>query len=428
MVEKALKKDLNNITIHKAANYKEAEDILGNIFFHVAIVDVTLPDCKDGDAIDMTISLGIPTIVLTGTTDTQLQTFLLSKNISDLILKNNTNNLAYVVFSVKRVLTNYVSHVLVVDDSSSMRRMIVKLLKKLHLSVFEAADPIEAMEILNDHNNHISMVITDYEMPNMDGLEFTLRLRQKYRKDTLCIIALSAVDEKGLPSKFLRHGANDFLHKPFDQDELFVRVNTNLELLEMFAYTREYGSRDFLTNLYSRQYFINHAQLLIDEATRNAQMISMAYIEIDNLKAISSSNGFICSDMITKKLAQIITEEIPYPCLVSRLSEHTFVALELDRDCRSFSKSIEAIRLKCENARVELNTNILYFTISAGVVEGEFTTLLEIVKEAEKNLEYAQTNGHNKVFTTYSAKFDENDIDETEEILAIDTNELFTSD
>ena len=71
------------------------------------------------------------------------------------------------------------------------------------------------------------LILTDYNMPNMDGLELTLKIREEYDKDELGIIILSSNNEPEIASQFLKIGANDFINKPYNEIEVLTRINSN---------------------------------------------------------------------------------------------------------------------------------------------------------------------------------------------------------
>jgi signal transduction histidine kinase len=82
------------------------------------------------------------------------------------------------------------------------------------------------------------MVITDYNMPGMDGFELVSRIRKTYPMEKLAIIGISSERESILSAKFLKKGANDFLVKPFFQEEFYNRIILNIETIEHFAEVR----------------------------------------------------------------------------------------------------------------------------------------------------------------------------------------------
>ena len=85
--------------------------------------------------------------------------------------------------------------------------------------------------MLEIHDN-ISLVLTDYNMPVMDGLELTQKIRKKYDKKRLPIMALSSDDDSATLAMFLKKGANDYIKKPFSKEEFSCRINNAIESLE----------------------------------------------------------------------------------------------------------------------------------------------------------------------------------------------------
>jgi PleD family two-component response regulator len=83
---------------------------------------------------------------------------------------------------------------------------------------------MEALALLEEHPD-IKIVITDYNMPEMDGFELTSQIRKTHSVGQLSIIGISAHGGSVLSAKFLKKGANDFLIKPFSNEEFFWRAN-----------------------------------------------------------------------------------------------------------------------------------------------------------------------------------------------------------
>ena len=107
--------------------------------------------------------------------------------------------------------------VLVVDDSVVMRMIIVRILRKMGvLRIVEAGDGQEAWEAYEI--NHPNLVITDWHMPNGDGLELTQKIRQG--DPHVPIVMVTVVDSKASVVEAVRAGVNDYVCKPFGRDEL----------------------------------------------------------------------------------------------------------------------------------------------------------------------------------------------------------------
>ncbi len=95
---------------------------------------------------------------------------------------------------------------------SSFLLKVDELLKRYKLNTHIAYNGEEALSIL-EANPNIKLVLTDYYMPKMDGLELTKKIRKKYNKDELAIIVTSSDSNNKVASKFLKYGANDYIYK-----------------------------------------------------------------------------------------------------------------------------------------------------------------------------------------------------------------------
>ena len=118
---------------------------------------------------------------------------------------------------------------LVVDDSKVSRLIVSDYLKREGLSIIEAKNGVEALEILGNQGAEIDMVITDLEMPQMDGRELTERIRNELDMRDLPIIFLTANPDRSELLEVFKSGATDHLIKPFVKEELLARITAHLE-------------------------------------------------------------------------------------------------------------------------------------------------------------------------------------------------------
>jgi len=230
IIEKQIINSLD-IQVLKATSTQEALGIIEQEeIIHIAIIDLNL---DNGELASYTIQQDIPTIILTSTINTQLKEFLSNNDALDYLLKDNLNNIKNIVNLIDRTLKNYDTNVLVVDDSLMQLRNAQKLLGSLKLNVTTAKDGQEALDLINKEDKKYSLVLTDYNMPVMDGKELTFKIREKYKKNELAIVVFTANNEK-TASEFLKIGANDFIQKPYTKIELKTRINSTLELIDFF--------------------------------------------------------------------------------------------------------------------------------------------------------------------------------------------------
>jgi sigma-B regulation protein RsbU (phosphoserine phosphatase) len=198
--------------------------------FFLVVTSLVLPGSPDGRIVDALLERSTPVVVLTSSIDEGQRKSMLDKGVVDYVLKDR-ESAANIAQSVNRYRLNQGVKVLCVDDSDGMRRIIRVYLEPHGFRVLEASNGQEGLEVL-EREADVRVVVTDYEMPTMNGLEFCQEVRTRWRPEQLAIIGISSATDKLLSVKFLKHGANDFLTKPFQREELYCRAIQNLQSLE----------------------------------------------------------------------------------------------------------------------------------------------------------------------------------------------------
>ena len=161
----------------------------------------------------------------------------LDKRVCDYFLKGSIDDLEPLVAAVQRLRANYNVQALVVDDSGIQRAIVKRLLAVQCIQSLEAEDGLAALEVLAA-NPDIRLVITDFEMPRMNGIDLVQEIRAKHKISSMAVIGLSSAGSGALTAKFLKNGANDFLTKPFEAEEFYWRVNQTLNILDVMAELR----------------------------------------------------------------------------------------------------------------------------------------------------------------------------------------------
>ena len=198
----------------------------------IAVVDLNLPDAPNGEAVDLCLHWKVPTLVLTASIDEETRQSFLERNVADFFFKGSVDEIAPLIFSVERMYKNRFIKALVVDDSATQRAIIGQYMKIQGLNVLSAAGGREALDIVAKHPD-IKLVVTDFEMPDMDGITLARELREKYHPEEMAIVGVSSAGSGSLTARFLKNGANDFLTKPFEAEEFYWRINQTLNVLEM---------------------------------------------------------------------------------------------------------------------------------------------------------------------------------------------------
>ena len=113
--------------------------------------------------------------------------------------------------------------VLIVDDFSTMRRILTKALKQIGISnIIEAVDGIDALKVL--HKEKINLIISDWNMPNMDGLTLLESIRSNKKLNNIPFIMVTAEGQKDSVLKAVRSGVNNYIIKPFTAESLKQKI------------------------------------------------------------------------------------------------------------------------------------------------------------------------------------------------------------
>ena len=145
----------------------------------IAVVDLNLPDAPNGEAVDLCLHWKMPTLVLTASIDEEMRQSFLDRNVADFFFKGSMDEIAPLILSVERLYKNRGITALVVDDSATQRAIISKYMRIQGLNVLTAEGGTQALQVV-DANPHIKLVVTDFEMPDMDGIALARELRNRF--------------------------------------------------------------------------------------------------------------------------------------------------------------------------------------------------------------------------------------------------------
>lgn len=385
-----------NFQVTVATSLAELEEILqGGTEFFAATIDYSLPDALDGEAIDCVLSHGIPGVVMTGKMDDATRQKILARPVIDYIPKENSQAFLYLKRILNSQLTNNQHGILVVDDSMAARNHVLELLKRRNFSVFVANDGVKALEVLAKQPG-IKMVITDLEMPNMDGIELTNEIRKLYPRDRLAVIGISGA-ENGLHSaRFIKNGADDFLRKPFCPEEFYCRITQNIENLSNIEQIKKAASTDFLTELANRRSFFNDAEIKLPEYIKKKTPYCLAMIDIDLFKAVNDNYGHDAGDHVLKVIALYMRKHLGKG-IIARLGGEEFSVVLTGIDEDQLFEKLDDFRRDISVAQINYEEQHISVTISMGVIFNSTLSLAQQLYAADSALYQAKENGRNQI-------------------------------
>ena len=371
--------------------------------FFCAIIDFGLPDAPRGEAISYLLEKKVPGIVMTGMIDDQTRNTILKLPVIDYITKESKQAYTYLQHLIEKLKVNQGIKVLVVDDSANSRNYLKRLLERHNYSVLLANCGAEAITTLEQHPD-VKLVITDKEMPNMDGLALCNEIRSKFSKDEVSIIGVSGADNPSLTAKFIKNGANDFLKKPFCPEEFYCRILQNIEYIESIETIRRQANTDYLTKLYNRRYFFENAGPIIKEKHPKQQTSTLAMLDIDFFKSVNDTYGHDAGDEVLKATAKLIQQHFSEQYLAARLGGEEFSIFFDDLPLHDAIEKLEDFRLAFEKLTVDVGQKSISCTVSIGVTASSESSLDGLVNKADELLYEAKESGRNTIISTHSGE------------------------
>jgi len=278
--------------------------------------------------------------------------------------RNSKDDINYIIHTIKRLQKNKKQTVLVVDDSMVFRKQMQNLLQNMFFNVITVAHGEEALGILSQQPN-ISLVLTDYHMPVMDGLELTYEIRKTYDKNSLAILAVSSNKDNEVNAIFLKTGANDFITKPFSKEEFSCRINNTIEALENIQIVTNHANRDYLTGLYNRRFFFENMQDYTEEIKTSGEKYAVAMIDIDFFKKVNDTYGHDIGDKVIVSLSEILRTSTSYRDVVARFGGEEFCIVLKNINRYSALDIFERLRTEVEAFSYSIDRDkYLKFTIS----------------------------------------------------------------
>ncbi len=385
------------IEVDVAYSMGEAKLFLKRYKYFLTLLDINLPDAPNGEIVDYVLGKGQKVIILSGNIDKDFRKKMLKKNIIDYVNKGGINDINYIIHTIQRLRKNQNHTVLVVDDSMVFRKTMQGMLENMFFKVISVAHGEEAMGMINSKKD-ISLVITDYNMPVMDGLELTFEIRKEFSKTDLCIIAISSNGDEEVNALFLKQGANDYITKPFSKEEFSCRINNSIEALENIQIVTNHANRDFLTGLYNRRYFFESMIQYEEDTKESGEKFAIAMIDIDHFKNVNDTYGHDIGDKVIVALSEILRTSTNHRDIVSRFGGEEFCVVLKNINRYSALDIFNRIREEVENFSYEVSKEkFVKFTISIGATMYNEESLEESINQADLMLYNAKNNGRNQV-------------------------------
>lgn len=314
--------------------------------------------------------------------------------------------------------------ILVAEDSKTMRSMLERMLTSEGHVVVTAANGREALVKAVEFAPQI--VVTDWVMPELDGLGLCKALRETKAGRMMYIIMLTVLEEEDRLVEAFEAGADDFIVKPFSERTLKARLRAGQRIVRLqeeilceredmrrsageLALTNqrllEVALTDALTQLPNRRYGLERFEQEWAAALRKERPLSCMLLDIDRFKQINDNYGHDMGDAVLRRVATLLKQAVRREDVPCRLGGEEFLVICPDADLKATAVVAERIRRQFEECIFEHAGHALRLTTSIGVAsrDASMEGVDALLKMSDQALYTAKQSGRNRV-VAYSRK------------------------
>lgn len=298
------------------------------------------------------------------------------------------------------------TRVIIADDDPVQRWLLRENLSQSGYDVIETADGQAAWDALQDDT--VQVVVTNWMMPGTDGLDLIRQIRTARLERYIYVILLTARNTKLDVVDGLEAGADDYLIKPFDPNELLARVAISKRILQLEASLREardhertLARHDSLTGLFNRRAIYEHAEAELARADREDSPISLILLDIDYFKEVNDHHGHLIGDQTLYLIAATISRNKRPFDWFGRWGGEEFLMVLPNTNLQEACQVAERIRTSVSEVNLPLPGGRSFRrTISLGVTSAPATSLSSLdilLQQADSMLLLAKERGRNQI-------------------------------
>jgi two-component system, cell cycle response regulator len=295
------------------------------------------------------------------------------------------------------------NRVLVAEDDAMFRRILQSWLENWGYRVTLAEDGAQAWKILQQ-DLPPQVLIFDWMMPAMNGLELCRKVRDRNQTPYQYVLLATARDAKQDLVRGLEAGADDYLTKPFEKNELKARLRACNRILTLqddqiraHEQLRYQATHDSLTGVWNRAEILETLRRELDRAARSNTATGLLMVDVDHFKRINDTYGHLTGDAVLKEVTQRITKAVRGYDSVGRYGGEEFVVVLPGYSRDQIDHGAERVRAAVDNGPIIVGEEKVPVTISIGaaVTLGSISDK-EVLAAADTALYRAKEIGRNR--------------------------------
>ena len=214
-------------------------------------------------------------------------------------------------------------------------------------ALITAPDAEQAFDAIDNTRPHL--IISEMDLPGMDGCEFCARIRGHESTSTIPFIIVSKICDKDAKVRALKAGVDDYFVKPCDTEEIILKIQ---RLIERAASSQNFSTRDPLTTFGNERYFAERLTEECEKCRRYNRPLSLLLVSIDNFAQMSEPHSQTSGDGIVKSVAALLAAELRTVDVVSRTGTDEFAVLLPETTLYGARRA--ARRLQAASARLQV--------------------------------------------------------------------------
>jgi two-component system cell cycle response regulator len=298
--------------------------------------------------------------------------------------------------------------VMIAEDDSASRQTLARLLRRRGYRVVETSDGTEAARLSGPE---VQIVVLDWMTPNVDGVELCRHFKSHQVPGYRYVIVVTARTEEQDLAEALVAGADDYVVKPVDHEELMARIRAGeriVRLQQSLAEVRQAGTResnrDSLTGLYDRMHFDQRLEDELRRACRGSSRLALLMLDLDHFARINESYGEAVGDRVLQEVARLIAAEVRHDVdIPARYGGEEFAVIAPETNRIGARSLADRIRGRVAELRVPAGQQRVSITLSVGIavfdprVDRGAEGAGPVIAQADSRLCQAKHGGRNRV-------------------------------
>ncbi|KYF91308.1 diguanylate cyclase response regulator [Sorangium cellulosum] len=303
------------------------------------------------------------------------------------------------------LLSSRPARIVVADDDRLARQMLVSILHKAGFQVEAVDDGQEAIELIG--RGGVDLALLDIVMPRLTGLEACRLLKSMTSETFLPVVLVTVKTDTASRVEGLKIGADDYVCKPFEEEELLARVAAMLRIKRLHdhvaaqrAYLEQLSIHDEMTGLYNYRYLFTRLNEEFKRAERYHEPFACVLVDIDRLKAMNEAGGRTLGDAVIRRVADGIRRSVREVDVVARYGGEEFLIVLPSTHFAGSLTVAERIWREASGNPVEFGGEPRPCSVSIGVSlypSRDVRSKDALIRAAESALNQAKREGGNRI-------------------------------